>query len=78
MLALAEYDFSHAQSQSTQLIQALFERDGELPVKSAGFGHNLFSIIWHFGTEDQTTGPDIVEFMRKIAFFSQQWEKPDP
>lgn len=64
MLAVAQYDIPLVQSQAAQLVQALYERDGHLPVLSTAVGHNHISIVEHIGTSDETLGPDMLEFIK--------------
>ncbi|WP_346908279.1 alpha/beta hydrolase [uncultured Roseibium sp.] len=64
MVAVAQYDMPLVQSQTAQLIQALFKRDGHLPVLSTAVGHNHISIVEHIGTGDETLGPDMLEFIK--------------
>ncbi|MBT9371184.1 alpha/beta hydrolase [Rhizobium sp. CSW-27] len=64
-MAVAENDMPSIQRQNKRLLDALFERDGKLPVYKTALGHNHISIIEHFGTADESLGPDILEFMRE-------------
>ncbi|WP_417674815.1 alpha/beta hydrolase [Roseibium sp.] len=64
MVAVSQYDIPLVQSQAGQLVQALFERDGHLPVLSTAVGHNHISIVEHIGTGDETLGPDMLEFIK--------------
>ncbi|MCY1664599.1 alpha/beta hydrolase [Rhizobium sp. SL86] len=66
-IAVAEYDMPSIQRQNKRLIDALFNRDGRLPNYKTALGHNHISIIEHFGTADESLGPDILEFIRQNA-----------
>ncbi|MDF0603651.1 hypothetical protein P1J78_23265 [Psychromarinibacter sp. C21-152] len=48
---------------------ALLERDGHLPVTSVPSGHSHISIVQHIGTEDESLGQDMLEFIRYVALF---------
>ena len=50
-----------------RLVNALFARDGKLPNDKTALGHNHISIIEHFGTADESLGPDILEFICENA-----------
>ncbi|MBB4144912.1 alpha/beta hydrolase [Rhizobium rhizoryzae] len=64
-LAVAENDMPSIQRQNKKLVDALFNRDSRLPVYKTALGHNHISIIEHFGTADESLGPDILEFIRQ-------------
>ena len=64
-MAVAEFDMPSIQRQNKRLIDALFDRDGRLPNYKTALGHNHISIIEHFGTADESLGPDILEFIRE-------------
>jgi acetyl esterase len=64
-VAVAEYDMPPIQRQNKQLVDALFNRDGKLPNYKTALGHNHISIIEHFGTADESLGPDLMEFIRE-------------
>ncbi len=66
-LAVAENDMPSIQRQNKRLVDALFARDGRLPNYKTALGHNHISIIEHFGTADESLGPDILEFIRENA-----------
>lgn len=66
-MAVAEYDMPSIQRQNKRLVDALFARDGRLPNFKTALGHNHISIIEHFGTADESLGPDILEFIRENA-----------
>lgn len=64
-MAVAEYDMPSIQRQNKRLLDALFSRDGRLPIYKTALGHDHISIIEHFGTADESLGPDMLEFMRE-------------
>ncbi|WP_377299437.1 alpha/beta hydrolase [Rhizobium sp. SGZ-381] len=64
-MAVAENDMPSIQRQNKRLLDALFQRDGKLPIFKTALGHNHISIIEHFGTADESLGPDILEFIRE-------------
>ncbi|HWU63013.1 MAG TPA: alpha/beta hydrolase [Ensifer sp.] len=64
-IAVAEYDMPQIQRQTKHLIDALFARDGKLPEIKTALGHNHISIIEHFGTADESLGPDILQFIQE-------------
>lgn len=66
-LAVAENDMPSIQRQNKRLVDALFARDGRLPNYKTALGHNHISIIEHFGTADESLGPDILEFIHENA-----------
>lgn len=66
-LAVGENDMPSIQRQNKRLVDALFARDGKLPNYKTALGHNHISIIEHFGTADESLGPDILEFIRENA-----------
>ena len=67
MIAVGGMDIPLVQSQAGQLIQALYKRDGALPAISTAEGHNHISIVAHFGTTDETLGPDMLEFIKYVS-----------
>jgi hypothetical protein len=64
-LAVAENDMPSIQRQNKRLVDALFARDGRMPIYKTALGHNHISIIEHFGTADEALGPDFLEFIRQ-------------
>jgi acetyl esterase len=66
-MAVAENDMPSIQRQNKRLVDALFDRDGKLPNFKTALGHNHISLIEHFGTADESLGPDILEFIRENA-----------
>lgn len=66
-LAVGENDMPSIQRQNKRLVDALFARDGKLPNYKTALGHNHISIIEHFGTADESLGPDMLEFIRENA-----------
>lgn len=66
-LAVAEKDMPSIQEQNKRLVDALFSRDGKLPNYKTALGHNHISIIEHFGTADESLGPDLLQFIRENA-----------
>ena len=66
-LAVAENDMPSIQKQNKRLVDALFSRDGKLPNYKTALGHNHISIIEHFGTPDESLGPDILQFIHENA-----------
>ena len=66
LVAFAEYEPAFIHDQTRQLIAGLFERDGVLPLIATAAGHNHISIVEHFGTADETLGPDLLEFIGAV------------
>ncbi len=66
-LAVAENDMPSIQKQNKRLVDALFSRDGRLPNYKTALGHNHISIIEHFGTPDESLGPDLLQFIHENA-----------
>ncbi|TKW64010.1 MAG: alpha/beta hydrolase [Paracoccus denitrificans] len=69
MIAVGELDIPLVQDQAGQLLRALYERDGHLPVTAVVPGHNHISIVAHIGSGDASLGPDMLEFIRYAALF---------
>lgn len=64
-VGLAENEPPSIQQQNARLIEALFVRDGRLPVIETALGHNHYSIVEQFGTADEGLGPDILQFIAR-------------
>lgn len=64
MLALGELDLPIVHAQTAELVQSLYKRDSVLPVFSIASGHTHISIVEHIGTQDQSLGQDMLEFIK--------------
>jgi acetyl esterase/lipase len=64
-ILFAKFDTPKVQAQNHSLINALFERDRNLPIVKALMGHNHYSEIMHINTKDESVGPDILEFIKR-------------
>lgn len=72
MVAVGGLDLPLVQDQASQLIAALYARDGHLPTVAVVPGHNHVSIVGHIGTGDESLGPDLLEFIRYTALFPSE------
>ena len=66
-VVFAEFDTPLVQDQNRILINAVFQRDGVLPIVKGLMGHNHFSGIMHINTKDESVGPDILEFIKILS-----------
>ncbi len=55
LLVLAEHDIELAEDQTHQLVDALYARDGRMPLLYTALGQNHLSIAVQFNTGDDTT-----------------------
>ncbi len=63
-IIFAEFDPYSFDVQTSDLFQALCQRDKACPTIKQLIGHNHLSEAYHIGTADESIGPDIVEFIR--------------
>jgi acetyl esterase len=63
-IVFAEFDPYFIDGQTSDLFQALCQRDKACPTIKQLMGHNHLSEAYHIGTADESIGPDIVEFIR--------------
>jgi len=63
-IILAEFDPYIFEVQTSDLFQALCQRDKACPTIKQLIGHNHISQALHIGTADESIGPDILEFIR--------------
>ena len=66
-MIFAELDPYNMEVQTSDLFQALCQRDKACPTIKQLIGHNHISEALHIGTADESIGPDIVEFIRTRA-----------
>ena len=67
MFAVAEHDPAISHEQAALLFEALYERDGRAPNLVFLPGHNHFTEVLHFNTEDRLLGDHVLEFLRAHA-----------
>ena len=60
----AEYDKDNFQYQASRMIDALYRRDGEMPMIKQVMDHNHLSEVFHFNTGASLFAYDILSFMR--------------
>ena len=63
-IIFAELDPYFFDVQTSDLFQALCQRDKACPMIKQLIGHNHLSEMYHIGTGDESVGPDILEFIR--------------
>lgn len=63
-IIFAEFDPYFFEVQTSDLFQALCQRDKVCPTIKQLIGHNHVSQVFHIGTADESIGPDILEFIR--------------
>jgi len=63
-IIFAEFDPYFLEGQTSDLFQALCQRDKACPTIKQLIGHNHISEAVHIGTADESIGPDIFEFIR--------------
>ena len=67
MFAVAEHDPAISHRQAELLFEALVARDGRVPNLVFAPGHNHFTEVFHFNTEDRLLGDHVLEFVRVHA-----------
>jgi arylformamidase len=67
MFAVAEYDPAISHRQAELLFEALVARDGRVPNLVFVPGHNHFTEVFHFNTDDRLLGDHVLEFVRVHA-----------
>ena len=63
-IIFAEYDTHQIEMQSVQLFEALCIRDSDCPRLTRIKNHNHISESLHIDTEDESIGPEIIDFVR--------------
>lgn len=63
-VSYAEYDKDNFQYQASRMIDALYRRDGEMPMVKQVMDHNHLSEVFHFNTGPSLFAYDILSFMR--------------
>ncbi len=70
-IIFAEFDPYPFDVQTSDLFQALCQRDKACPTIKQLIGHNHLSEAYHIGTADESIGPDIAEFIRTRGSLSK-------
>lgn len=66
-ISYAEYDKDNFQYQASRIIDALFKRDGEMPMVKQVMDHNHLSEVFHFNTGSSLFAYDVLMFMKSKA-----------
>lgn len=66
-VSYAQYDKDNFQYQASKMIDALYKRDGELPMIKQVMDHNHLSEVFHFNTGSSLFAYDILMFMRSVS-----------
>lgn len=63
-VSYAEYDKDNFQYQASRIIDALYRRDGEMPMIRQVIDHNHLSEVFHFNTGSSLFGDDIIKYIQ--------------
>ncbi|MCO6188441.1 hypothetical protein [Rhizobium sp. L1K21] len=76
LIAYGEFDIPPVQDSVRQLVDALYARDGHLPLVEAVPGHTHISIVEHIGTVDEAFGENLAGFVELLALRAKQDAAP--
>lgn len=71
LVGYAEYEPVVISDQVRRLIDALTQRDGQLPLITSAAGHNHISLVSHIGSADESLAPDMIEFILQNTMHGQ-------